>query len=77
MVSCMYIFHHCTLRFEGNKYIIIIIKVDGVESGQYMFSAPVYTHSEQLNRVDLLLSITAHDALNNTDQPTRRSALLQ
>ena len=25
MVSCMYIFHHCTLRFEGNKYIIIII----------------------------------------------------
>ena len=24
MVSCMYIFHHCTLRFEGNKYIIII-----------------------------------------------------
>ena len=25
MVSCMYIFYHCTLRFEGNKYIIIII----------------------------------------------------
>ena len=25
MVSCMYIFHHCTLRFEGNTYIIIII----------------------------------------------------
>ena len=28
MVSCIYIFHHGTLRFEGNKYIIIIIYKD-------------------------------------------------
>ena len=28
MVSCMYIFHYCTLRFEGNKYIIIIIIIN-------------------------------------------------
>ena len=33
MVSCMYIFHHCTLRFEGNKYIIIIIIIIRVEEG--------------------------------------------
>ena len=30
MVSCMYIFHHRTLRFEGNKYIIIIISMFSV-----------------------------------------------